>query len=66
MFYSSTPNMKPIKPSIVKNALHLLEQQKSVHQVAAEVGINQDQKRYNDENEDPVSANTVRRALKDI
>ncbi|KAF9342763.1 hypothetical protein BGX26_006883, partial [Mortierella sp. AD094] len=33
---SSTPNMKPIKPSIVKNALHLLEQRKSIRQVAAE------------------------------
>jgi transposase len=105
--------MKPIKLSIVRNALHLLEQRKSIRQVAAEVSISkssvqnisktlasarvkskggrprkfdyrnaffirllihrgvistatQATRRYNDENEDPVSANTVRRALRSI
>ena len=105
--------MKPIKPSIVRNALHLLEQRKSIRQVAAEVSISkssvqnisktlasarvkskggrprkfdyrnaffirllihrgvistatQATRRYNDENEDTVSANTVRRALRSI
>lgn len=113
LFSSSTPNMKPIKSSIVKDTLHLLEQRKSVRQVATEVGISkssvqniskrlvparikskggrprkfdyrnafylrflihrgvisnatQATRRYNDENEDPVSKNTVRRALRDI
>jgi transposase len=105
--------MKPIKPSTVKNALQLLEQHKSIRQIAAEVGISkssvhnisrtlaptrskskggrprkfdyrnafyirllihrgtistatQATRQYNDENDDPVSANTVRRALRDI
>ncbi|KAF8941514.1 hypothetical protein BGZ47_007351, partial [Haplosporangium gracile] len=31
--------MKPIKPSTVKTALRLLEQPKSIRQVAAETGI---------------------------
>ena len=113
VLFTNTPNMKPIKPSTVKVALRLLEQHKSIRQIAAEVGISkssvhnisrtfaptrskskgdrprkfdyrnafyirllfhrgiietaaQATRRYNNENEDPVSANTVRRALRDI
>jgi transposase len=105
--------MKPIKLLTVKTVLCLLEQPKSIRQIAAEIGISktlvqnisrtlaptrtkikagrpwkfdyrhifyiwlliycsiidtaiQAIRRYNDENEDPVLANTVCRALRDI